>query len=113
MKMILEFYFQVLSYEKRPVWYVFSGMGTQWAGMAKDLMRIKTFRESIKKSEEILKTYVPDLMDILNNEFRSDISLKQNENTHRKIIPAFVSIAAVQVIENHSVSVFCCIDIYI
>lgn len=110
--MILEFYFQMLPYEKRPVWYVFSGMGTQWPGMAKDLMRIKIFRESIKKSEEILKPYVPDLMDILNNELRSDISLKPSENTNRKIIPAFVSIAAMQVIVNHSIIVFCCINIF-
>lgn len=73
-------------------------MGTQWPGMAKDLMQIEIFRKSIKKSEEILKPYVPDLMDILNNEVRSDVSLKYNANADRKIIPAFVSIAAVQVI---------------
>lgn len=103
----------MLPYEKRPVWYVFSGMSTQWPGMAKDLMEIELFRESIKKSEEILKPYVPDLMDILNNKFRTDISLKYDENANRKIFPAFVSIAAMQVIEKSFYYVFCCIDIFL
>lgn len=87
----------MLPYEKRPVWYVFSGMGSQWPAMAKDLMQIEIFRKSIQKSAEILKPYFPDLMDILTDECRSDISMKYNANAERKIISAFVSIAAIQV----------------
>jgi fatty acid synthase, animal type len=34
---------------KRPIWFVFSGMGSQWSGMAKDLMKIPTFAAAIQK----------------------------------------------------------------
>ncbi|XP_071034019.1 fatty acid synthase [Parasteatoda tepidariorum] len=76
--------------EKRPVWYIFSGMGTQWPCMAKQLMNLEVFAHSIRKSAEVLKPYGLDLIDLVTN------GVKNPSNT-RSIIPAFVSIAAVQV----------------
>lgn len=76
--------------EKRPVWFVFSGMGTQWPGMGKDLLKLKSFAKSIKYSEEILKPYGIDLMHILTK--------PESESTNkREIISSFVAIAAIQV----------------
>lgn len=34
---------------KPPLWFVYSGMGSQWAGMGADLMRIPTFAAAIER----------------------------------------------------------------
>ncbi|XP_054762953.2 fatty acid synthase-like [Lytechinus pictus] len=46
---------QVSPPERRPIWYVFSGMGSQWAGMGKDLMVLEPFRETIDYLHDVLK----------------------------------------------------------
>lgn len=74
--------------EKRPIWYIYSGMGSQWASMAKDLMQMEVFRAAINRCAEVLRPEGVDLVDILT---RSDESRFDN------ILCSFVSIAAVQV----------------
>lgn len=74
--------------EKRPVWFVFSGMGSQWPGMAKDLMRLDAFRASISKSAAALKPYGINLEDVVVN---------GTEETFENVLNSFISIAAVQV----------------
>lgn len=74
--------------EKRPVWFIFSGMGSQWPGMAKDLMKIDAFRASINKSAAALKPHGVNLEDIIVN---------GTEETFDNVLNSFVSIAAVQV----------------
>ncbi|KOC60060.1 Fatty acid synthase [Habropoda laboriosa] len=74
--------------EKRPIWYVFSGMGSQWAGMAKDLLCIETFHRSLKRCAECLKPEGVDLMNILQN---------GTPETFENVLNSFVSIAAIQV----------------
>lgn len=34
---------------KRPLWFVYSGMGSQWAGMGAQLMRIPVFAAAIER----------------------------------------------------------------
>ena len=67
-------------------------MGTQWSGMGKDLMKIDIFAKSIQKSAEILKPYAIDLVGLVTN------GLQTSSSNIRSMVPAFVSIAAVQVI---------------
>lgn len=43
--------------EKRPVWFVLTGMGSQWPAMGKDMMEIEVFRKSIMEADEVLKPY--------------------------------------------------------
>jgi len=45
----------VLPYEEeeRPIWFVYAGMGSQWASMAKDLMQLEVFRNSIQHCAEV------------------------------------------------------------
>lgn len=73
---------------KRPIWFVFSGMGSQWAGMAKDLMQVEGFKESIKKSSDALKPHGVNLEDIIVN---------GTQSTFDNVLNSFVSIAAMQV----------------
>lgn len=34
---------------RRPLWFVYSGMGSQWAGMGAQLMRIPIFAAAIER----------------------------------------------------------------
>lgn len=74
--------------EKRPVWFVFSGMGTQWAGMGKDLMQLEVFEKGIRKCAEALEPEGINLYDII---------LSTDESTFDNVMNSFISIAAIQV----------------
>ncbi|KAJ8912887.1 hypothetical protein NQ315_011210 [Exocentrus adspersus] len=52
---------------KRPVWFIYAGMGSQWLGMGQDLMRNETFRSSIMSCAKALKPYNINLEEILSN----------------------------------------------
>uniref|UniRef100_A0A1L8DZ80 Fatty acid synthase n=1 Tax=Nyssomyia neivai TaxID=330878 RepID=A0A1L8DZ80_9DIPT len=76
-----------LAETKRPVWFVYSGMGSQWAHMAKELMQIDIFSKSIHRCAEALRPEGIDLVDVVTklDESRFDI------------LYSFVSIATLQV----------------
>ncbi|OXU23005.1 hypothetical protein TSAR_015483 [Trichomalopsis sarcophagae] len=101
---------------KRPVWFVFSGMGSQWPGMGKDrynipyhfkflechnyrsllffrrtgeaLMRLPVFAAAIKKCDAVLKPRGINIVDIITN---------KDPKTFDNILNSFVGIAAVQI----------------
>lgn len=73
---------------KRPIVWVYSGMGSQWATMGADLMKIPLFEESIKKSHNILAAKGMDLISIITS---SDPKIFDN------ILHSFVGIAAIQI----------------
>lgn len=73
---------------RRPIWYVFSGMGTQWSGMGEKLIQIPTFSESIHKTAEILKEFGVDLVKIIT---------KSDDKTYTKTINSFVGLASIQI----------------
>ncbi|XP_061715319.1 fatty acid synthase-like isoform X2 [Cydia pomonella] len=74
--------------DPRPVWFLFSGMGSQWAGMARELMRLPVFAASIARSASALEPYGIDLRHVITEAPKSAFD---------NIINSFVSIAAVQV----------------
>ena len=81
---------EVSSYvaDKRPIWYVFSGMGSQWAGMGKQLWPIETFQRSLRRCADALKPEGIDLLDLI---------LSGTTDTFASVLNSFVSIAAIQV----------------
>ncbi|XP_047503403.1 fatty acid synthase [Pieris napi] len=72
----------------RPVWFVFSGMGSQWAGMARGLLRLPAFARSVERSAAALKPHGLDLLHVLT---------EAPDAAFDDVINSFVSIAAVQV----------------
>ncbi|XP_046964229.1 fatty acid synthase-like [Vanessa cardui] len=73
---------------KRPLWFVYSGMGSQWAGMGAQLMRIPVFAASIERCRRALEPKGIDIVHIITS---PDKTIFDN------ILHSFVGIAAVQI----------------
>lgn len=73
---------------KRPVVWVFSGMGSQWSEMGTSLLEIPMFRNSIEYCHKVLKPYGLDLISIITT---NDPTMFDN------ILNSFVGIAAIQI----------------
>ncbi|CAB3220194.1 unnamed protein product [Arctia plantaginis] len=73
---------------RRPVWFVYSGMGSQWSGMGKNLMRIPVFAASIEKCHKALEPKGINLTKIITD---ADPTIYDN------ILNSFIGIAAVQI----------------
>ncbi|KAM4664019.1 fatty acid synthase [Discoglossus pictus] len=72
----------------RPLWYICSGMGTQWKGMGHSLMNLDMFRQSILRSDEALKGTGLKVSELL---------LNADDSTFEDTIHAFVGLAAIQI----------------
>ncbi|XP_018417291.1 PREDICTED: fatty acid synthase [Nanorana parkeri] len=72
----------------RPLWYICSGMGTQWKGMGHSLMNLDMFRESILRSDEALKGTGLKVSKLL---------LNADDSTFEDTVHAFVGLAAIQI----------------
>jgi fatty acid synthase, animal type len=73
---------------KRPLVWVYSGMGSQWAGMGAELMKIPVFENAIEKCHQVLYNKGLNLKEILCSK---DSAMFDN------ILHSFVGIAAVQI----------------
>lgn len=73
---------------QRPLWFICSGMGAQWRGMGLSLMRLASFRDSILRSDEVLKPLGLQVSELL---------LSPDEATFDDTVNAFVSLTAIQV----------------
>lgn len=56
---------QISNNTKRPIVFMFSGVGSQWAGMAAGLMEVPIFARSIERCHALLKPMNVDLKNIL------------------------------------------------
>ncbi|XP_044017897.1 fatty acid synthase-like isoform X2 [Aphidius gifuensis] len=73
---------------KRPIWFVFSGMGSQWPAMGASLLRFPVFAKAIRKCDAVLKPKNIDIYNIITN---------PDKSTFDNILNSFVGIAAVQI----------------
>ncbi|XP_047538487.1 fatty acid synthase-like isoform X2 [Vanessa atalanta] len=73
---------------RRPVWFVYSGAGSEWAGMATQLMRIPVFADAIEKCHKKLESKGIDLIKLITD---SDTKICD------KIINSFIGTAALQI----------------
>ena len=48
--------------KKRPVWFVFCGMGSQWSGMGQDLLWYPTFRQTVDRCYAALPSDVKNIV---------------------------------------------------
>lgn len=53
--------------EPRPVYFIYSGMGSQWPGMAIKLMKVPLFNDSLRASSKTLEEYGLDVYGMLCN----------------------------------------------
>uniref|UniRef100_A0A2K5Q2X1 Fatty acid synthase n=2 Tax=Cebus imitator TaxID=2715852 RepID=A0A2K5Q2X1_CEBIM len=73
---------------ERPLWFICSGMGTQWRGMGLSLMRLSVFRDSIMRSDEAVKPLGLKVSQLL---------LSTEESTFDDPVHSFVSLTAIQI----------------
>ena len=82
---------QKVSTGARPLWFVFIGLGCQWAKMGKDLMALDCFRETIMRLDALMKQYDFHLYDVLVN---------STDETFHDVVNSLTSIVAVEVISH-------------
>ncbi|KAL1444885.1 hypothetical protein MTO96_029425 [Rhipicephalus appendiculatus] len=73
--------------ERRPLWFVFAGIGCQWNGMARQMMHFDVFARSICKSHEVLLPFGISLIDLVTSE----------GSCNQTVVSTIVSITAIQV----------------
>ncbi|XP_068623910.1 fatty acid synthase-like [Battus philenor] len=73
---------------KRPVWFVYSGLGSQWTGMGGQLMRIPRFAATIQRIHEVLEPRGVDIVDIITTTDKSAV---------RGIFNALLGITSIQI----------------
>lgn len=74
--------------KKKPICFVFSGIGSQWPGMGQALLRFPAFYKTIEKCDIILKTCGMHIMDILTN---------KHETVFNNILNSLVGITVMQI----------------
>lgn len=79
---------QLFTTERRPIVWVYAGIGSQWAEMGTDLLNIPTFAQTIQKCHEILKPKGLNLIDIITS---------PDKKMFDSVLNSYVGIAAIEI----------------
>ncbi|XP_043492367.1 fatty acid synthase-like [Polistes fuscatus] len=79
---------ELIQHKSRQIWFVFSGMGSQWIGMGESLMKIPIFAEAMKKCDAVLRPRGYDIVHII---------CDKDPEIYDNIIHCFLGIAAIQI----------------
>ncbi|EFN74070.1 Fatty acid synthase [Camponotus floridanus] len=71
-KMIREIHYY--SGKKKPICFVFSGIGTQWLGLGQALLRFPIFYKTVEKCDTILRTRGMCIINVLTNEHEAIVN---------------------------------------
>ncbi|KAJ8680787.1 hypothetical protein QAD02_016574 [Eretmocerus hayati] len=74
--------------ETKQIWWVYSGMGSQWAGMGEALLQLPVFEAAIKRCDAVLKPRGYDIFKVITD---------KDPKTFDLIINSFIGIAAIQI----------------
>ncbi|XP_070161148.1 fatty acid synthase-like [Polyergus mexicanus] len=105
---------QHYSGKRKPICFVFSGIGSQWPGMGQALLRFPTFYKTVKKCDTILRTRGMCIIDVLTS---------KHEAIFNSILNSLVGITVMQIglidllksvnivpdyVVGHSIGELCC-----
>jgi fatty acid synthase, animal type len=79
---------QLFTTERRPIVWVYTGIGSQWVEMGTDLLTIPLFRETIKKCHDILLPKGLNLIEIITS---------PDKSTFDQVLNSYVGIAAIEI----------------
>ncbi|XP_011066185.1 PREDICTED: fatty acid synthase-like [Acromyrmex echinatior] len=81
---------EIRNYEglNRPVWFIFSALGSHWPGMGQNLLKFHVFAKAIRKCDDILKPYGISVIDIMT---------KMEESICENRLNVFLGIVAIQI----------------
>ncbi len=83
-------YFKSHRDDTRELWLVLTGLGAQWLGMGRDMMRLEAFADSISHSHRILETFGINLLNFIT---------RANKDDFEDFVPSMTAMFAIQVIE--------------
>lgn len=72
----------------RPIWFIYSGMGSQWKTMGKDLLNIEIFRKTFDRCAVAIKPYDIDLYEIVT---------RNDDQNFKNIVNSALAITATQI----------------
>ncbi|XP_061181837.1 fatty acid synthase-like [Saccostrea echinata] len=72
----------------RPLWYIFSGMGSQWPSMGRKMMQMNIFKQSIMNCDSILQRHGVSLYDVI---------MKGGDSIYDKCLNSFLGITSIQI----------------
>ncbi|XP_011858228.1 PREDICTED: fatty acid synthase-like [Vollenhovia emeryi] len=73
---------------KRPICFIFSGLGSQWSGMSQALMKFPVFAKAVHKCDVALRPY---------GIFLTNILTSANESTFDNIINLLLALVGLQI----------------
>jgi fatty acid synthase, animal type len=83
--------------EPRPIWFIYSGMGSQWASMGQRLMQIPLFDQSLREASETLDEFGLDVYGMLRN--------SDPEQYRNNTLNCMLAITSIQVPLTRSISI--------